>query len=206
MSATSGDLTQLGIALDGTLLVAAWRSARAPADARGWRTHVVTCDATPASIASALADVVREAPAVGEVAVTLLRPLASSRAVAFPPMRRDELRAVLERDWTRYAIGLRHEARVAELRETDARSWRAAFAPAATLEAIDAAAREHGWTVRRAHSGRRARRRGAPRDADDRSRGRRDGDIVWRNGGQRGGPAPSRRDRCITTARRRHRE
>jgi hypothetical protein len=148
VSANSGDLTQLGIALDGTLLVAAWRATRASADASGWRTLVVPCDATPASIATAVAEVAAAAPTVREVAITLLRPLASARALEFPSMKRGELETVLERDWMRHVIGLRHEPHVATVRATNARSWRAAFAPAATLEALDAAARTHGWTVR----------------------------------------------------------
>jgi Tfp pilus assembly protein PilN len=150
VSATARDLAQLGIALDGTLLVAAWRSVR---DAGAWRTHVVPCDATPASIAPAVAQVAEsfaEGEGVGSttVAVTLLRPLASSRTVAFPAMKRDELRAVLERDWTRHAIALRPEPHAVAVRAIDATSWRAAFAPAATLDALDAAVRSHDWRLR----------------------------------------------------------
>ncbi|HEU4721234.1 MAG TPA: PilN domain-containing protein [Gemmatimonadaceae bacterium] len=150
MSANSGDHAQLGIALDGTLLVAAWRSAR---EAGAWRTHVVPCDATLASIGPALAQVADAMARSTDarpmaIAATLLRPLASSRTVAFPAMKRDELRTVLERDWTRHAIAMRPEPHAVAVRAIDATSWRAAFAPAATLDALDAAVRVHGWMLR----------------------------------------------------------
>jgi Tfp pilus assembly protein PilN len=141
--ATSTSRAQLGVALDGTLLTTSWRTERAAS----WRTHVVACDGTAPSIAAALDEVAHLVTVNVDVAFTLLRPLATSRRVALPAMKRDDAESVLARDWTRYAIGWRAEHHVASARRTrDA--WRAAFAPAATLDALDAAARTHGWSVR----------------------------------------------------------
>ena len=154
MSARPVDRPLLGIALDGTLLTAAWRSAHGSQNtgAGTWRTLVVPCDGTPASVVAALREVAAAVPARDEVAFTLLRPLATSRTIAFPAMKRDELESVLARDWTRYVIGLRTEPHVAAAQRLPQGTWRAAFAPASTLEALDSEARAHGWQVRDART------------------------------------------------------
>lgn len=141
---------QLGVALDGTLLTAAWRTPSASRESRSaqWRTLVVPCDGTAASVERALAEVASQAPRCGDVAFTLQRPLASSRVVSFPKMRRAELESVLERDWTRYTIGLRAEHHLAAVMPIAGGRWCAAFAPVATLEALESSARAHGWQVR----------------------------------------------------------
>jgi hypothetical protein len=154
MSARSVDRPLLGIALDGTLLTAAWRSARGSQNtgAGAWRTLVVPCDGTPASVVGALQEVAAAVPARDEVAFTLLRPLATTRTIAFPAMKRAELEAVLARDWARYVIGLRAEPHVASAERAQHGAWRATFAPASTLEALDSAALAHGWQVRDART------------------------------------------------------
>lgn len=140
----------LGIALDGTLLTATWRDtpgSSGAARAGAWRSLVVPCDGTPRSIASALAEVAGSVSGARQVAFTLLRPLATSRTVSFPKMKRAELEGVLERDWARYAIGLRAEPHTVAARAQGAGAWRAAFAPTDTLEALHTGAREHRWEL-----------------------------------------------------------
>ncbi|MEO8560968.1 MAG: hypothetical protein ABI601_02770 [bacterium] len=136
---------QIGVALDGTLLSAVWSTTLgAP-----WRTLVVPCDGTPGSIAEALRALAEQAPARADVAFTLQRPLATARTIALPNMRRAELEAVLARDWSRHVIGLRAEPHLVAVASSDGSGrWRAAFAPVATLEALETGAREHGWRVR----------------------------------------------------------
>jgi hypothetical protein len=141
------NLAQIGIALDGTLLTAAWRAVPIGRESRSapWRTLVVPCDGTAGSIALALAEVAAHAPPCRDVGFTVQRPLASTRTLVFPGMRRVEVEAVLERDWTRYTIGLRAEPHLAVVGPIDDERWRAVFAPVATLEALEAGARAHGW-------------------------------------------------------------
>jgi len=153
MSATPASATRvrLGIVLDGTLLTAVWRSATSGplTEALNWRTLVVPCDGTARSIAEALQQIAERTQARGEVAFVVQRPLAAARSIGLPKMSRHELEAVLERDWARYVIGLRAEPHVAAVAsQARGATWRAAFAPAATLEALETSAREHGWTVR----------------------------------------------------------
>jgi hypothetical protein len=95
-----------------------------------------------------LRDIANQTPLCGEVAFTIQRPLAASRTLSFPRMRRAELESVLSRDWTRYVIGLRPDAHVAAARAGRSGQWRAAFAPVETLEALEAGARDLGWAVR----------------------------------------------------------
>ena len=138
MSARPVDRALLGIALDGTLLTAAWRSARGSQNtgAGAWRTLVVPCDGTPSSVVGALQEVAAAVPARDEVAFTLLRPLATTRTITFPAMKRAELESVLARDWARYVIGLRAEAHVAAAQRLPQGAWRAAFAPASSIESF----------------------------------------------------------------------
>ena len=72
MTPASVDLARIGIALDGTLLTAAWRAPQ-------WRTMVVPCDGTALSIQSALREVAAQVPACRGIAVTIQRPLGTAR-------------------------------------------------------------------------------------------------------------------------------
>src|SRR5438445_2459851 len=69
VSANPMSPAQLGIALDGTLLTAAWCIAPTAreANANTWRTLVVPCDGTAQSIAAALRDIASQSPVCGDV-------------------------------------------------------------------------------------------------------------------------------------------
>ncbi|MEO7179304.1 MAG: hypothetical protein ABI141_00585 [Gemmatimonadaceae bacterium] len=147
-SSASANQGQLGVALDGTLLSCVWRAASAPRGSSPWRTLVVPCDGTPSGIAAALREVAGQVPSCRDVAFVVQRPLATARTITLPKMRRADVESVLGRDWARYVIGFRAEPHLAAVRADGAGEWRAAFAPVATLEALEAGAREHGWALR----------------------------------------------------------
>jgi Tfp pilus assembly protein PilN len=90
------------------------------------------------------------------VHVALLPPLADARLVSFPPMRRSEIRAVLERDVARYFLGGKRpwvvDARLPRKRpggvgatEDSAHPVLATAAPMATLEIARRCIQEIGW-------------------------------------------------------------
>ena len=131
-----------GIALDGTTLTIVWRRTL-PHGA--WASSSVDCDATPAGIAAAFAELGASVPRGVELSITLLRPLAHTRTVSFPPMARAALERVLERDWTRHVIGIRATPHTVTAQPADHGRWIAAFAPTDTLEALARMAAERDW-------------------------------------------------------------
>lgn len=141
MSATGADT--VGIALDGSHLSIAWRAtgARAPR----WETATVACDGTPDGVNHALAEVVPRAPAATAVTVTLVSPLAHTRAIKLPRMPRDAIEMVLAREWSRYVIGHRHTPHSVSMQATDRGRWHASFAPTDVIAAVTAVADANGW-------------------------------------------------------------
>lgn len=129
----------LGLFLDGSTLDAAWLTGTA------WRSQSTPCDGTAHDVHRAYGDIAADLPTARTVCVTLARPLASARTIDFPRMASSELEAVLSRDWMRYVIGIRPVPHDVAVRAVG-RTWRAAFAPRETLNAIVELADANGWT------------------------------------------------------------
>ena len=136
------DARSAALALDGATLVVMWRSARANS---AWRLKSVPCNGTAEGIVHACAALGETRPLGAAVSVTLLRPLANARTIAFPSMARRALEGVLARDWTRHVIGVRSTPHTAAARRLDGTEWRAAFAPTDTLDAIGEMAASSEW-------------------------------------------------------------
>lgn len=141
MSAMTG--VSIGIAIDGSHLSIAWRDtgARVPR----WQAATVECDGTPDGINRALAEVVPHAPAATAVTVTLISPLAHTRALRLPRMPREAIESVLTRDWARHVIGHRQTPHTVSVQQTDRGRWLAAFAPTDVIAAVTAVADVNGW-------------------------------------------------------------
>jgi hypothetical protein len=141
----ANDGRRLGIALDATHLAVAWRGA----DAQQSRWHSVTarCDGSPPSVERALADLTATAPGAATAGVTLIRPLAHTRALRLPRMARATFEGVLARDWPRHIIGHRATPHIVSSRSVEGGRWLAAFAPADLLEALADTASSHGWRL-----------------------------------------------------------
>ena len=85
------------------------------------------------------------APPLDTVTITILRPLAQTRAIRLPRMATAALERVLARDWARHIIGARPTAHAVTAELADRGRWRASFAPIDLLEQLWTAAAEHGW-------------------------------------------------------------
>ncbi|MEP6622281.1 MAG: PilN domain-containing protein [bacterium] len=136
-----GDRLALGIALDGVTATVAWR----PAEGEAFEFATTPCDGTPHGVIHAFAELARVVPRPESVHVTLMRPLANARTLEFPRMPRAALERVLERDWSRYVIGMWSVPHTAAARMTKRGQWRCAFAPTEVLEAIAHASDAQGW-------------------------------------------------------------
>ena len=133
----------LGVALDDAHLAIAWPDSHA--QRARWQSITTPCDGSPTSIVRALAQLAAEAPAANTTHVTLIRPLAHTRALRLPRMARATLEAILARDWTRHIIGHRNTPHTVTTRATAAGQWLAAFAPADLLDALADAGNAHNW-------------------------------------------------------------
>ena len=142
MSGVSDD-RRAGIALDATRLSIVWRNTEAR-QAR-WQSATAPCDGSPASVERALTALAATVPAASAARVTLIRPLAHTRALRLPRMARAALESVLARDWSRHIIGHRATPHIVAARSADRGRWLAAFAPADLLEVFADAASVHSW-------------------------------------------------------------
>lgn len=84
---------------------------------------------------------------VGRIDFALLPPLVEVRWVELPPLREEELHAVLARDVRRYFPGVREPQVVAAVRARTGAPVLAAIAPASLLHALERAAAEGEWTM-----------------------------------------------------------
>lgn len=133
----------VGIALDGTRLSVAWRDTGVRT-AR-WEAASAPCDGSPGDINRALAELVPRAPATSIVSVTLVSPLAHTRALSLPRMPREAIQTVLARDWFRHVIGHRQTPHTVSVQAADRGRWLATFAPTDVVAAIAEVAEANGW-------------------------------------------------------------
>ncbi len=141
----------VGVALDGRHLSVVWRASGTRMGY--WSTMWSSCDGTPSTIERTLLDLCPRAPTTRKLTVSLMWPLAQTRALSLPRMPRESIEAVLARDWSRYIIGDRSVPHTVSVQPTDRGRWLVTFAPTDVIEAIASAAEEIGWRALDIRSG-----------------------------------------------------